>query len=465
MHSSETSSKLQLKLLLLSSFCILAGHGSSGYDRLSLAIGGDTVEDNRHHQPGLVVGHEELLGLEKTTKSTSSSTESGLDQFSEEGVEGFWALLFDFARYQVVVGARDNLFRLSLEGLAVLERARWPASEKAVGMCKAKGRSEADCHNFVRVLKADRGDLLVCGTFAFYPQCSWRQAENLNNPEAKDLDGRGKCPYSPLTNATSVLTASGDLYVASSIDFSDNDHAVFMTSGLVPARRDQQQQPESGSGGSGSGSHQATAKTVRTAQYNSLWLWRPDFVASFEHGAFIYFVFREVAAEASGCGSKAVYSRLARICKNDRGGKVHFKETWTTFLKARLNCSVGGGSQTTTPFYFDEVQAATYVDEEETVYATFGTPENSIAGSAVCAFTLRGSVQAAFSGPFKTRERLDSIWTRARANNHSHFECQQDLDEVREVGVTSRDYQLLDLAVQPTTAPGPLYHVRRSGHF
>ncbi len=50
---------------------------------------------------------------------------------------------------------------------------------------------------------------------------------------------------------------------------------------------------------------------------------------------------------------QAVYSRVARICKNDRGGPHKFKKRWTTFLKTRLNCSVSGD----VPFYFNEIQS------------------------------------------------------------------------------------------------------------
>ena len=57
---------------------------------------------------------------------------------------------------------------------------------------------------------------------------------------------------------------------------------------------------------------------LRSSQFNSLWLSGPDFVASFETRRFVYFLFRETAIEAMNCG-KAVYSRIARICKNDDG--------------------------------------------------------------------------------------------------------------------------------------------------
>ena len=47
-----------------------------------------------------------------------------------------------------------------------------------------------------------------------------------------------------------------------------------------------------------------------------------------------------------------VYSRVARVCKNDMGGPKRFKRTWTSYVKTRLNCSVSGEF----PFYFDEIR-------------------------------------------------------------------------------------------------------------
>lgn len=52
--------------------------------------------------------------------------------------------------------------------------------------------------------------------------------------------------------------------------------------------------------------------------------------------------------------SQVVYSRVARICKNDVGGSQRVLEKhWTSFVKARLNCSVPGESF----FYFDVLQS------------------------------------------------------------------------------------------------------------
>lgn len=91
---------------------------------------------------------------------------------------------------------------------------------------------------------------------------------------------------------------------------------------------------------------------MRTFYTDSRWLNDADFVASFDVGdEFVYFFFREPAVESANCG-KAVYSRVARICKNDVGGDVILQQTFATFVKARLNCSIPAEY----PFYFDLIR-------------------------------------------------------------------------------------------------------------
>ena len=65
-----------------------------------------------------------------------------------------------------------------------------------------------------------------------------------------------------------------------------------------------------------------------------------------------------------------MYSRVARLCKNDEGGM--FENIWTTFFKSRLNCSLPGEY----PFYYDELQGTFLLDDgsDKYIYAVFNTP-------------------------------------------------------------------------------------------
>ncbi|KAF5921076.1 hypothetical protein HPG69_007572 [Diceros bicornis minor] len=107
---------------------------------------------------------------------------------------------------------------------------------------------------------------------------------------------------------------------------------------------------------------------------------------------------------------KVAVSRVARVCKNDVGGSPRVLEKqWTSFLKARLNCSVPGDSH----FYFNVLQAVTGVVSlggRPVVLAVFSTPSNSIPGSAVCAFDMT-QVAAVFEGRFREQKSPESIWT------------------------------------------------------
>ena len=221
------------------------------------------------------------------------------------------------------------------------------------------------------------------------------------------------------------MTDTGDYFIGSSTDFSSTDHAIYRMSGSD------------------------FGDLLRTVQYNSLWLAQPNLVGSFETNDFVYFVFRETAVEYINCG-KAVYSRIARVCKSDKGGTSVRKDSWTTFLKARLNCSIPGDY----PFYFNEIQSINFLKSESIVYAAFTTPENSIAGSAVCSFNLT-AVEDALNGPFKKQSKPDSAWGPVSVD-HSHFQCK--IGQPPHQSANSMEYQLVDQAVQSSTN-GPLYHV------
>lgn len=69
-------------------------------------------------------------------------------------------------------------------------------------------------------------------------------------------------------------------------------------------------------------------------------------------------------------------SRVARVCKSDLGGSQRVLEKqWTTFLKARLNCSVPGDSH----FYFNLLHATSGIirmQGRDVILGLFSTPPN-----------------------------------------------------------------------------------------
>ena len=104
-----------------------------------------------------------------------------------------------------------------------------------------------------------------------------------------------------------------------------------------------------------------------------------------------------------------MFSRVGRVCKADVGGPHTYRNKWTTFVKARLNCSVPGQY----PFYFDQIQSVSQIMKsksgEDVVFGVFNTPENSITGSAVCSFSMT-DIRDSFDGPFKAQQDVNSNW-------------------------------------------------------
>lgn len=351
------------------------------------------------------------------------------DSFEDSTTGSFSQLLFDVARDQVIVGARDALYRLSLRGLGVLERADWLASSEKVKLCQVKGQTEDDCRNYIKVLLLHGHKLFACGTHAFSPVCSWREIESIRTV-TEWVTGVANCPYNPHSNVTAILASNGEYYAGTPTDFASSDTAICRSQGAAAH--------DSG--------------MLRTTQYDLNWLNEPQFVGSFEDDSFVYFVFREVAVEFMNCG-KIIYSRIARVCKNDPGGYLVMKESWSTFLKARLKCSVPGD----VPFHYDEVQSVEYLPQEKILVATFTTPVNSIVGSAVCIYSM-SDIHAAFEGPYKVQDRPSSTWEPRSPSKQArdHFKCVPDsrLNEAIEY----HRYHLMYESVQPVSGE-PAYKV------
>ncbi|KAG7164856.1 Semaphorin-1A-like [Homarus americanus] len=279
-----------------------------------------------------------------------------------------------------------------------------------------------DCQNYIRVLaKEGEGQFLVCGTNAYKPLCRRYAQQSDGSFNFTESTGAGRCPYDPRHNSTFVYV-DGELYSGTVADFQGTNPLIFRS-------------------------------PLKTDHNDYKQLNAPDFVHSFDYGDFVFFFFRETAVEYMNCG-KRVYSRVARVCKGDRGGgQQRFKLSWTSFLKSRLNCSVPGDY----PFYFDEIQSTTDVisgvyggESHEILYAVFTTPPNSIPGSAVCAFSVR-SILDTFEGSFKEQETLNSNWLsvhQSKVPEPRPGSCVEDSQTLPEFNINfAKTHPLMDEAV------------------
>ncbi|KAL3181395.1 hypothetical protein MRX96_036949 [Rhipicephalus microplus] len=262
--------------------------------------------------------------------------------------------------HNLLVGARNVVYNISLTSLELQKKLEWFSESKDIDMCKLKGKSEEACQNYIRVLaRKSETVIFVCGTNAYKPRCR----DYVISPDGEysvkeQVPGEGLCPFDPKNNSTAIF-ADGDLYVATVGQLSGADPLIYR-------------------------------KPLRTEPFDLKHL---------------------NAVEYINCG-KTVYSRVARVCTRDKGGPHKFQQRWTSFLKARLNCSVGGDI----PFYFNEIQSTSPIvdgiyngKEAKLIYSVFTTPHNSISGSAVCAFRVE-DIQRVFEGSFKGQDDINSNW-------------------------------------------------------
>ncbi|XP_070611040.1 semaphorin-3D isoform X2 [Erythrolamprus reginae] len=320
---------------------------------------------------------------------------------SAEGLD-FRTLLLDEERGHLLLGAKDHIFLLSLVDLNKNgKKIFWPAAKEKVDLCKLAGKdAHTECANFIRVLQPyNKTHVYVCGTGAFHPVCGYidlgTHKEDITfRFNAHHLEsGRLKCPFDPHQPFASVMT-DGFLYSGTASDFLGKDTALTRSLGAS------QDQP-----------------CIRTDMSEHYWLNGAKFVGIFPipdtynpDDDKIYFFFREVSQE-SGSSDRAILSYVGRVCQNDIGGQRSLINKWTTFLKARLVCSIPGPEGADT--HFDELQdiflLSTRDEKNPMVYGVFTTTSSVFKGSAVCVYSM-ADIRAVFSGYYAHKESMDHRW-------------------------------------------------------
>ncbi|KAG9345636.1 hypothetical protein JZ751_008780 [Albula glossodonta] len=330
----------------------------------------------------------------KMVESNNLITFNGLANSSS-----YHTFLLDEEKGRLLVGAKDHIFSFNLVNINKdYLTIAWPATPSRRDECKWAGKDiMKECSNFIKVLQTfNQTHLYACGTGAFHPICGYlevgkRPEDSIFRLETSHFEnGRGKSPYDPKLLTASLLI-DGELYSGTSADFMGRDFAIFRTLG--------QHHP------------------IRTEQHDSRWLNDPRFVgvhlipeSDNPEDDKIYLFFRENAMDGEHTG-KATHARIGQLCKNDFGGHRSLVNKWTTFLKARLICSVPGANGIDT--HFDELQDVFLMSSKDPknpiIYAVFTTSSNIFKGSAVCMYSM-ADVRRVFLGPYAHRDGPNYQW-------------------------------------------------------
>uniref|UniRef100_A0A8D3E405 Sema domain, immunoglobulin domain (Ig), short basic domain, secreted, (semaphorin) 3bl n=1 Tax=Scophthalmus maximus TaxID=52904 RepID=A0A8D3E405_SCOMX len=306
------------------------------------------------------------------------------------------AVFLDEYRDRLFLGGKDVLYSLML-GPASSESKEiyWPPLPGNKEDCVETGKEQTECANFVRLLKPyNRTHLLACGTGAFQPMCAFinvgHRGEHVFTLDPTNVEnGRGKVPHDPSLPFASTFSG-GELYTGLTADFLGRDSVILRSMG--------------------------GRSTMRTETDEKL-LHDPKFIAAHlipdnddRDDDKVYFFFTEKATEA-GNREGAIHSRVGRVCANDVGGQRMLVNKWSTFIKARLVCSVPGPHGIDTHFnQLEDVFLLRTKDERNPdVYAIFSTISNVFQGFAVCVYRM-ADIREAFNGPFAHKEGPDYQW-------------------------------------------------------
>ncbi|KAM9424340.1 semaphorin-4G [Pholidichthys leucotaenia] len=304
--------------------------------------------------------------------------------------QNYSTLLLEEEAGLLYVGGRGALYALSSSNISTPANVTidWDASSEQKKQCLNKGRNnQTECYNHIRFLQRfNETHLYVCGTNAFRPLCAYIDSERFSFSSGFE-DGRDRCPYDPAKGYTGLLL-DGEMFTASQYEFRSSPDI----------RRN------------------FPFPMLRTEEAPTRWLLEADFVgsvllkesinSSIGDDDKLYFFFTERSQEQITYPSQTKVSRVARVCKNDWGGQRTLQKKWTTFLKARMVCSV--------PEYelhlniLRDVFVLQGRDAHSSVfYGVFGLEWKNIKASAICQYTF-SDVQRAFEGPYM--EVQDSKW-------------------------------------------------------
>ncbi|XP_029967981.1 semaphorin-5B-like [Salarias fasciatus] len=67
-----------------------------------------------------------------------------ISTFSRPGVRDYSQLTLDLTRNELIVGARNFLFRLDLSNMSLIQATAWAPDEETRRSCQSKGKTEGD---------------------------------------------------------------------------------------------------------------------------------------------------------------------------------------------------------------------------------------------------------------------------------------------------------------------------------
>uniref|UniRef100_W5LEF0 Si:ch211-129c21.1 n=1 Tax=Astyanax mexicanus TaxID=7994 RepID=W5LEF0_ASTMX len=325
-----------------------------------------------------------LCALDSIPRKSIPYESSHLKVFRDEGIWNYSSMLMREDLGLLILGAREAIYALDINNVSIARaKASWEVTQEKRNECTYKGKHpDIECRNYIRTLhQINDTAMYVCGTNAFNPVCdNIVYVDRQLKLQGKQEEGKGKCPFDPFQRYSSIVV-DGDLYSATVLNFLGSEPVILRSS-----------------------------QTTLRSEFKSSWLNEPTFIymdvvpesvdSPDGDDDKIYMFFSENAVEYDFY-SKLIVSRVARVCKSDRGGQRTLQRKWTSFLKATLDCPVPGNIL---PYVVQDVFHVRRDKWRESVFYAIFTSQSASddVSSAVCAYSVFNINKVFSYGKYKT---------------------------------------------------------------
>ncbi|XP_038078346.1 semaphorin-2A-like [Patiria miniata] len=350
--------------------------------------------------------HAAAVKLDRTSSCWETSNSRFLDATSDTSAPSGQPAyrILNKIDESVYIGGNETLIRVFLANNEVaMEKIDTLATREPQGLvinCATKNPTtqEIVCRNFIRIAEqTSSGDLLVCGTNAESRLCY--RCPNAALAECTQLTTNYTAldvvPQQYNINAAAAIFKSGNEDMLYGGGAAENTFSRFSVNADLSATKPINFELDTVTVGEG---------FIKEPTF----IGRPFDYTHADGNEYVFLIYRETALEYTA-GTK-VYSRIARVCKNDTGGTVNTKK-FVTFIKASLECSVPNGDEPA--FEYNYIQDVVWDANNQSVYAAFTNQDNGPVSSALCQYRMEDIMNLFDNGNFlqQTGGSVNAVWS------------------------------------------------------
>ncbi|CAL2029404.1 unnamed protein product [Caenorhabditis brenneri] len=299
-------------------------------------------------------------------------------------------VLHKVAEDYILLGGRNRVYNVSIKSMSEISRYEWMSSDDARNNCAAISQNPSSCDNYIRTyFELTNDTFILCGTHGLQPTCA--EFKKGNTKPLRLISAVGMSPID--ADSTAPFIRSNENIITVNVAELSSSEPLLIRRNVI--------------------------KMWKGIE-NDVILRTPRGLSSFEQANFlsmhkvnkeVLFFFSESPMETEGCGLHKV-ARVGRVCEDDPGGRLSYNKEWSSYEKARIECSIEENDTDT--FYFN--QFASVAESPNSFYGAFRSQLAGIGASAICKFNKK-DISKSFANGFKDSSPSSDPNSCARAND------------------------------------------------